>query len=445
MIVEEGVPAAMRDGVWSGETALRTRDGRESPVSQVILAHKTPDGTIAYFSTIARDLRGQKRLEEQLRQAAKMEAVGRLAGGIAHDFNNLLTVISGYSDLLMRRQDLDAAARKQVGEIHRASHRAAGLTSQLLAFGRQQVIRPKVLDLNGLVAGFGDMLRRLIGEDIRLVMALAKDPLLVKADPGQLGQILMNLAVNARDAMPNGGTLAIETSLAPSEVVSSLGRSEAALPSVRLVVRDTGSGMDADTKVHIFDPFFTTKGLGKGTGLGLSIVYGIVQEIGGTITVDSAPGQGATFTIDWPQASGAVVTDGKPDRTVGTVSGTETILLVEGEGAVRTFVHDLLVECGYDVMAAAGGEEALRLAKAHPGSIHLLLTDLIMPGMNGRRLAEQIVAMRMDTKVLLMSGYTDDTVIRQGVQNMGVAFIQKPFTAETLQRHVRAVLDTPRT
>ena len=445
LVVAEGLPAAVRDGVWSGETALRTREGLEIPVSQVILSHKTPEGEIAYFSTIARDLRDRKHLEDQLRQAAKMEAVGRLAGGIAHDFNNLLTVIMGHSDLLLRRLDDGDPSSKHADEIKKAGRHAANLTGQLLAFGRRQVTQPKVLDLNGLVTDTAEMLRRLIGENVRLVTDLPAGPCPVKADPDQLAQVLMNLAVNARDAMPEGGTLTLETRSVEGAFVHHLGRAGLAPgPYVKLTVRDTGCGMDADTKTHIFEPFFTTKDRLKGTGLGLAMVYGIIAQHGGTVAVDSAPGQGAAFTIYLPRASGAVETAGEPERQAEAVSGSETILLVEDDQVVRTFVRDLLEECGYDVVEAAGAEEALRWAERHQGPIHLLLTDVIMPGLSGRQLAERIGAMRPETKILFMSGYTGDIVIRYWLQEMGVAFIQKPFEAESLERKVRALLDEPR-
>ncbi len=445
LIVAEGLPTAVRDGVWSGETALRTREGLEIPVSQVILSHKTPEGEIAYFSTIARDLRDRKHLEDQLRQAAKMEAVGRLAGGIAHDFNNLLTVITGHSDLLLRRLADGDPSRKHADEIKKAGRHAANLTGQLLAFGRRQVTQPKVLDLNGLVADMAEMLRRLIGENVRLVTDLPAEPCPVKADPDQLAQVLMNLAVNARDAMPEGGTLTLETLSIEGEIAHHSGRAGLAPgPYVKLTVRDTGCGMDAETKTHIFEPFFTTKDRLKGTGLGLAMVYGIIAQHGGAVAVDSVPGQGAAFTIYLPRASGAVETAGEPERQAGTVSGSETILLVEDDQVVRTFVRDLLVECGYDVVEAAGAEEALRWAERHQGPIHLLLTDVIMPGLSGRQLAERIGTMRPDTKILFMSGYTGDIVIRYGLQEMGVEFIQKPFDAESLERKVRALLDAHR-
>ncbi|MBM4133586.1 MAG: PAS domain S-box protein [Nitrospira sp.] len=387
----------------------------------------------------------RKHLEDQLRQAAKMEAVGRLAGGIAHDFNNLLTVIMGHSDLLLRRLDDDDPSSKHADEIKKAGRHAANLTGQLLAFGRRQVTQPKVLDLNGLVTETTELLRRLIGENVRLVTDLPADPCPVKADPDQLAQVLMNLAVNARDAMPEGGTLTLETLSVEGETAQHSGRAGLASgPYVKLTVRDTGCGMDADTKTHIFEPFFTTKDRLKGTGLGLAMVYGIIAQHGGTVAVDSAPGQGAAFTIYLPRASGTVETAGEPERQAGTVSGSETILLVEDDQVVRTFVRDLLVECGYDVVEAAGAEEALRWAERHQGPIHLLLTDVIMPGLSGRQLAERIGAMRPDTKVLFMSGYTGDIVIRYGLQEMGAEFIQKPFNAESLERQVRALLDTPR-
>ncbi|TAJ10419.1 MAG: PAS domain S-box protein [Nitrospirae bacterium] len=444
LVIAEGLPTAVRDGVWSGETALRTREGLEIPVSQVILSHKTPEGEITYFSTIARDLRDRKHLEEQLRQAAKMEAVGRLAGGIAHDFNNLLTVIIGYSDLLVRRLAAGDQLRRHAEEIKKAGRHAANLTGQLLAFGRRQVTQPKVLDVNRLVTDMVEMLRRLIGENVRLVTDLQAGPCLVKADPDQLAQVLMNLAVNARDAMPEGGTLTVETARVEGEIVPRVGRAGPAPgPYVKLTVRDTGCGMDADTKTHIFEPFFTTKDRLKGTGLGLAMVYGIIAQHGGTVTVDSASGRGAVFTVYLPQTFGSAEAGGEIDQPDESGAGGETILLVEDEPVVRDIVHDLLLTWGYCVLTAAGGEEALRRAESHRGPIHLLLTDVVMPGMSGRQLAEQVRRRWPETHVLFMSGYTDDVVIRHGLEDLGGGFLQKPFESTVLQKKIRAVLDTP--
>ena len=402
------------------------------------------EGVSGYVGTV-HDVTDRKRLEDQLRQAAKMEAVGRLAGGIAHDFNNLLTVINGYSDLLVRSHEIEEQTRQQAEKIYLAGKRAADLTSQLLAFSRRQVIQPKVLDLNALVAGLVDMLRRLIGEDIRLETVLSAEPCSVKADPGQIEQVLVNMAINARDAMPEGGTLTVETALVRAEMVAGLDRADLGPgPFVRVTIRDSGAGMDLDTKAHIFEPFFTTKEQGKGTGLGLAMVYGIVTQNGGGVTVDSAPGEGATFTIYLPQVPGLAETGGAADPPDQSAARGETILLVEDDQAVRTFARQRLAEWGYEVLEAAGGEEALRRAESHQGPIHLLLTDVIMPGINGRQLAEQIRLRRPETNVLFMSGYTDDVVIRHGLEGLGGGFIQKPFEPMVLQRKIRAVLDVPR-
>ncbi|MDE3241665.1 MAG: PAS domain S-box protein [Nitrospirota bacterium] len=445
LVAAEGLPAAVRDGVWSGETALQTRGGAEIPVSQVILSHKTPEGAIAYFSTIARDLRDRKQMEQRLQQAAKMEAVGRLAGGIAHDFNNLLTVILGHSDMLLRRLAAGDSSHRHAEEIKKAGSQAAHLTGQLLAFSRKQVIQPTLLDLNKTVSETADMFRRLIGEHIRLVVDLAPGPCLINADPGQVEQVLMNLVANAHDAMPETGTLTIGTSLVEGETTgaSCPGR----LPPgdyVRLTVSDNGCGMDADTRAHVFEPFFTTKELGKGTGLGLATVYGIVVQNGGSVEVDSLPGRGTTFRIFLPRVEGTLPADESAGGSAHKTRHTETLLLVEDDPLVREFLHGYLVREGFQVFQAANGEEALRLCRTSQEVFHLLVTDVVMPGMSGRALAEQAVVLRPAMKVLLMSGYTDDVMLRHGVSDDGVAFLAKPFLPDDLTRKIRDVLDRPR-
>lgn len=405
-------------------------------------------GAVYAICGITADITERKRLEAQLRQAQKMEAIGRLAGGIAHDFNNLLTVINGCSDLLLREDGPDTTVAKHAGAINQAGLRAADLTRQLLAFSRRQVVRPKVLDLNGLVTNLAEMLRRLIGEDIRLATVLATEPLRVKADPGQLEQILMNLAVNARDAMPQGGTLTIETEPVRGDVAVAPGQGAAAHgPRVRLTIRDTGCGMDEATRAHIFEPFFTTKEQGKGTGLGLAMVYGIVAQCGGTVAVDSVPGQGAAFMIDLPPVSDSVEAEeveSGTDRPSEPQARGETILLVEDDQAVRMFVRRRLAEWGYEVLEAAGGEEALQLAGRHPGPIHLLLTDVVMPGMSGQQLAARVKGRWPGTNILFMSGYPGETVARHGLEGLGGSFLQKPFSPLVLQRTMRAALETTR-
>src|SRR6267378_3111158 len=393
---------------------------------------------------LARDVTARRQLEEQLRQAQKMEAVGQLAGGIAHDFNNLLTAILGCTQLLLHATPPEDARREDVEEIKNAGLRAAELTRQLLAFSRRQVLAPKLLDMNAVVANMDKMLRRLIGEDVALVTQLAADLGPVSADPGQLEQVLLNLAVNARDAMPQGGRLTIET----ANVVLTEEYSERhhRLPPgqyVLLAVSDTGVGMDEATQKHLFEPFFTTKEVGKGTGLGLATVYGIVKQSGGYIWVYSESGHGTTVKIYLPRVPGVAeapvpVTEPTPVR-----GGDETVLLVEDAAPVRTLARRSLEARGYRVLEAPDGPAALALSASHGGGIDILVNDVVMPGMSGRELAERLAPQRPTMKVLYTSGYTDDTMVRQGVLNAGVAFLQKPFVPDTLTRKVREVLDGP--
>jgi PAS domain S-box-containing protein len=393
---------------------------------------------------MAIDITDRKQLEEQLRQAQKMEAIGRLAGGVAHDFNNLLTVISGYSELLQYRLATDQPLHKYAEHIKEAGDRATALTRQLLAFSRQQVLRPVVLDLNRAVQDVMQMLQRLIGEHIDLRVHLAPAPTFIKADPGQIEQVLLNLVLNARDAMPEGGRLTIETVNLELEEAASQRLGTAPGPCVQLTVTDTGCGMDVATQGRIFEPFFTTKDLGKGTGLGLATVYGIVMQSRGAITVDTAPGQGARFTIYFPKSD--VVADDREtnqSRNAEPVIGSETILVVEDQDSVRGFLRNLLRLYGYDVLEASGGSEAIAICEEHAGKIDLLVTDVVMPGMSGRELAERIGAEQPAIKVLLISGYTDDPSIQTGGAQGGLAFLQKPFSPITLTQRIREVLDQP--
>lgn len=382
--------------------------------------------------------------EEQFRQSQKMEAIGRMAGGIAHDFNNLLTAITGYSELILGGQKLDDQVRGNLEEIRKAAARAAGLTHQLLAFSRRQVLRPVVLDLNTLLSNVHKMLRRLIGEDIELVTMLGSDLGRVKADPGQLEQVVMNLVVNARDAMPDGGKLTLKT--ANEELDDAYARAH--VPTrpgsyVMLAIEDTGVGMDAETLARIFEPFFTTKEQGKGTGLGLSTVYGIVKQSDGFIWAYSEPGRGTSFKIYLPRVEGEVAPTLEVIQTpVELPHGTETVLLVEDEEAVRNLVRTILQEYGYTVLEAYHGAEALRLAIRHEGPIHLLLTDVVMPLMSGRQLADKLAPLRPDMKVIYMSGYTDHTVVHHGILEPGTTFLQKPFTPGALMSKLREVLDS---
>jgi signal transduction histidine kinase/ActR/RegA family two-component response regulator len=384
----------------------------------------------------------QKSLEEQLRQAQKMEGIGRLAGGIAHDFNNLLTAILGYAELMEEQLPDDEDLRSSLHEIHVAGERAAALTRQLLAFSRRQVLQPRILDLNVVVAEMEKLLRRLIGEDVVLTTRL--DPRLasVKADPGQLEQVLMNLAVNARDAMPCGGRLTIETGNAALDAGFAAAHPGARVGAYAVItVADTGTGMSADVLSHVFEPFFTTKEQGKGTGLGLATAYGIVTQSDGFITVESELGRGTTFRIHFPRVTGKASLSSSGARRTVSPRGAETILLVEDEPGVRRLSRTILESLGYHVLEAASGEKALEVARAHVGEIHLVATDVIMPGMSGRVLWDRLRPLRPHTRVLFVSGYTDDAIAPHGVLEAATAFLQKPFTPHGLAEKVRQVLD----
>jgi PAS domain S-box-containing protein len=396
------------------------------------------------FELFIEDVTERRALEQQLRQSQKMEAVGRLAGGIAHDFNNLLMVISGYSEFLLDRLGPDPALRGPAQEIAGASQRASSLTRQLLAFSRKQMLAPKILDLNGVVTENLKMLTRVIGEDIDLVMVPASSLGAVRADAGQIDQVIMNLAVNARDAMPSGGKLTIETSnVSLDEEYARFHAPLRAGEYVMLSINDTGLGMDSETQSHIFEPFFTTKGP-KGTGLGLSTVYGIVKQSGGYIWVYSEPGKGSTFKIYLPRVAERVEPAQVvvPEEPAFTAPGTETILLAEDEANLRYLARQFLEKQGYRVIEAADGAIAMQIAVAHEGVIHLLLTDVIMPGMNGRELAQRVSEIRPNTKVLYMSGYTENVIGHNGTLDADVRLLQKPFTLRDLKSKVREVLDS---
>jgi two-component system, cell cycle sensor histidine kinase and response regulator CckA len=385
----------------------------------------------------------RRRLEEQLQQSQKMEAVGRLAGGVAHDFNNLLTIITGYSQLILDRLPADDSMRAQVSQIKEAGDRAASLTRQLLAFSRKQVLEPRVLDLNDVVSGIYKMLRRLIGEDIDLVTILFPGLPRVKADPGQIEQVIMNLAVNARDAMPQGGKLTIETSSVDLGEDSSNNRLLITPgPYAMLAVSDTGVGMSLEVKSRVFEPFFTTKEQGKGTGLGLAMVYGIVKQSGGYIWVYSEQGKGTTFKIYLPQAGEPGGKTKRTDECVRPAGGSEVILVVEDNLSVRTLVRSVLAACGYTLLEASDSEDALKVIESHNGPIHLLLTDVVMPRMSGPDLAARLLPRHPETKVLYMSGYTDNAVVRHGILDAGTYFLQKPFIPETLTQKIREALDS---
>jgi len=420
-------------------TALR-RDGDEFPVELAVTPIRVGDAWS--FSAFLRDITERKQLQQQLIQSQKMEAVGRLAGGIAHDFNTLLTAIFGYTDLLTEELPEGSQARKDVAEIRKAGERAASLTRQLLAFSRQQVLQPIVLSVNALVADVETMLRRLIGADVELRTTLAPDAGNVRADPGQLEQVILNLAVNARDAMPTGGKLTIETqNVELGEMYAEARQPVVPGAYVMLAVSDTGVGMDAKTQARIFEPFFTTKEAGKGTGLGLATVYGIVKQSGGYIWTYSEPGHGATFKVYLPQVEAPVEATVRPPEPGRTLGGTETVLLAEDDELLRPLARGLLEKLGYTVLDAGTAAAALALAHAHGGPIHLLLTDVVMPGESGRQLARRLGEVRPDMRVLYTSGYSDDAIVHHGMLEPGLNYLQKPFTPATLARSVREVLD----
>ena len=387
-----------------------------------------------------------RRSEEELRQSQKMEAIGRLAGGIAHDFNNLLSIILSYSAMMMEALAPDDPLRADAEQIAIAGQRARDLTRQLLAFSRRQMMRPEVLDLAEVVRGVEPMLRRVLGEDIELTISLAQPTPLVKADPGQLQQIIMNLVVNARDAMPEGGQLWIETAdvvLDEDEVRGHVGARPG--PHVCLTVSDTGVGLDEETRARIFEPFFTTKPRGKGTGLGLSTVLGIVQQSGGHVTVESTPDEGASFRVFLPRTTEARTPPPpvREPRQPTAKRGTETVLLVEDEGQLRVLARDILRGAGYQVFEAPNAAEAIKVSQRHAGPIHLLVTDVVMPHIGGQELARRLGVERPRMRVLYMSGYTDDAIVQGGLVDPSVAFLPKPITPDTLLGKVRETLDAP--
>ena len=424
------------------ETVHVRKDGQRIDVSMMISPVKDVSENIVGAVAVTRDITDRKALEAQLRQSQKMESIGRLSGGIAHDFNNLLSVIIGYSGVIEERLDDDNESFKGIQEIKKAGQRAAGLTRQLLAFSRQQVLEPRVLNLNSVVADIGKMLLRLIGEDIELSTRLQPELGRAKADQGQIEQVIVNLVVNARDAMPSGGKLVIET----RNVEINENDSAQHLPPIpggyiELTVTDTGVGMDKVTQSHIFEPFFTTKEKDKGTGLGLSVVYGVVKQSGGHIWVDSEPGRGTSFRICLPRVEEALEKGNRPTPLGKPCKGSETLLLVEDEESLRELTRSLLVQSGYSVLVASEGDKALEIAREHRGSIHLLLTDVVLPGISGNVLAEKVSKQYPEVKVLFMSGYPANAVSAQGILEEGTFLLHKPFEPQALRNKVREVLD----
>jgi PAS domain S-box-containing protein len=415
---------------WQGEATAKTFSGASLPVELALAS--LPDGGLVW---ICHDISQRKKIEERLRKSQRMEAIGKLAGGIAHDFNNLLTVIKGHSGNLLDRAGYD---QNSVERIEEAANRAAALTRQMLAFSRQQVLQPRIINLNSTVADTEKMLRRLIGEDIHMVTRMDRGLGSVKADPTQVEQIIMNLVVNARDAMPRGGELIIETANVQldQEYAS---QHDGVIPGryVMLAITDSGIGMDPEIQAHIFEPFFTTKEVGKGTGLGLSMVYGIVKQSEGSIWVDSEPGKGTCIKVYLPRVDAPAETTERERQPRHTKRGSETILLVEDDSMLRELVADILTGCGYSVLIAGHPKEAETLSTQHAGNIDLLLTDVVMPTMNGQELAKRITASRKTTKVLYMSGYAEEFA----ELNAGTLFLQKPFTPSTLAAKLREVLD----
>jgi PAS domain S-box-containing protein len=421
------------------ELAGRRKDGREFPVEVSLSYIETEEGLFAI--AFVNDISQRKQLEEQLLQARKMDAVGRLAGGVAHDFNNMLTVIEGYNRMILDDLSPIDPLRDWAEEIHRSAERAAALTQQLLAFSRRQIIQPRVMNVNTVVVHTEKMLRRLIGEDVDLNLQLATDTGNIKADPSHIEQAIVNLVVNGRDAMPFGGRMTIETcNVTLDEHYSRSHMGVQPGPFVMIAVTDTGQGMDAETKRRIFEPFFTTKAQGKGTGLGLATVYGTVKQVGGDIWVYSEPGKGTTIKMYFPRVPESVRTASDEEALPPVAEQGETILVVEDEKSVRELTVRILRKLGYSVLVAAGGEEAIQISASYSGKISLLLTDVVMPNMSGRQVADHLLAIRPDLKVLYLSGYTDTTVVHHGVLEKGLDFLPKPFSRDVLAKKIREIL-----
>jgi PAS domain S-box-containing protein len=435
-----------RGEMFAGEAVNYRKDGKEFDMEWQIAPLRNAEGKITHFVAIQRDITERKRLAAQLFQSQKLETVGKLAGGFAHEFNSILTAIIGQSELLLGDLPPGSPLIQNASEISIASHRAAKLTRQLLAYGRKQFLQTEILDLNRVIAGMEGMFQNLAGGDVAVQLVPAADLHLVKADAGQIEQVIMNMIINARDAMPNGGRLTFETANVTLDQ-DSVGRYPELKPGdyVMLAITDTGTGMNDQVKARIFEPFFSTKGVGEGTGLGLSTCYGIIKQSGGHISVYSEPGRGTTFKIYLPQAEVPAKISLPQLDAPELPRGTETILLVEDDPALREMAATLLRRLGYTVFAAANGVEALSLKhERRTGHIDLLFTDVVMPHMSGRELADRVRALYPHTKILFTSAYTENAIVHQGVLDKGVALLQKPFTPSALARKVREVLDQPR-
>ena len=435
---EGRVHAVDHDVMWR-------KDGMVVPVEYVSTPIRDERGKVAGAVVVFRDITERRRLETMVQQSQKMEAVGRLAGGVAHDFNNILGVITGYGELMRRQIEAEHPARPRLEQVLKAAERAAGLTRQLLAFSRRQVIQPRILDLSALVTDLDKMLHRVIGEDVELELRRVPDLGAVKADSTQLEQVVLNLVVNARDAMPKGGHLTIETANVDfDEAYAAAHPPATAGRFVMLSVSDSGIGMDAETQRRIFEPFFTTKAPGEGTGLGLATVYGVVKQNGGFIWVYSEPGRGTSFKVYLPRVDERPDALGAERGPAPVPGGRETILLVEDTEGLREVIGEVLAEGGYTLIQASHGEEALAVARRHEGPIHLLLTDLVMPKLGGADLAGELASLRPEMRVLYMSGYTEGAISRQGVLREGSVLLEKPFTNDRLATAVREALDARR-